>query len=76
VDLEDGSRALRGIPARSGDGMEKVFRVPELKAEWPGDWKAEDPAYSYPRLSPPRLANRFTAPRQWNLEKIFDFIMS
>ena len=76
VDLEDGSRALRGIPARGGDGMEKVFRVPELKEEWPGDWKAEDPAYSYPRLSPPRLANRFTAPRQWNLEKVFDFIIS
>jgi predicted YcjX-like family ATPase len=76
VSLEDGGRALRGVPARGGGGGTRVFRVPELLPDWPGDWKPEDPAYSYPRLSPPPLANRFTAPEQWNLEKIFDFILS
>lgn len=74
VDLEDGGRALRGIPAR--DDQVRVFRVPELRPEWPGDWPPEDPRYSYPRLSPPRLANRFTAPEQRNLDRIFDFIVS
>lgn len=74
VDLEDGSRALRAIPARGEE--ERVFRVPELRPEWPGDWDAEDPRYSYPRLSPPRLANRFLAPEQRNLDRIFDFILA
>ncbi len=74
VDLEDGGRALRGVPAR--DDRERVFRIPELKPEWPGDWPPEDPRYSYPLLSPPRLANRYLAPEQHNLEKIFDFIMA
>ncbi len=74
VDLENGDRALRGIPAR--DRGVRVFRVPELKPEWPADWGAEDPAYSYPRLSPPPLANRFMAPEQRNVDRIFDFIVS
>ena len=74
VDLEDGGRALRGIPAR--DREVRVFRVPELKPDWPADWAPEDPRYSYPRLSPPPLANRFMAPEQRNLDKIFDFIVS
>lgn len=74
VTLEDGSRALRGIPAR--DTEVRVFRIPELKPEWPASWAAEDPRYSYPRLSPPPLANRFMAPEQRNLDKIFDFIVS
>ncbi len=74
VDLEGGGRALRGIPAR--DGEVRVFRVPELAPDWPGDWQPEDPRFSYPRLSPPRLANRFVAPEQRNLDKIFDFIIS
>lgn len=72
--LDDGSRALRAVPAR--DTEQRVFRVPELHPEWPGDWASEDPRYSYPRLSPPRLANRFQAPPQRNLDKIFDFIMA
>ncbi len=74
VTLEDGSRALRGIPAR--DGGVRVFRVPELRADWPEDWGPEDPGYSYPRLSPPPLTNRFMAPDQRNLEQVFDFIVS
>lgn len=74
VDLEDGGRALRGVPAR--DGGTRVFRVPELRPDWPGDWEAEDRRYSYPRLLPPRLANRYQAPAQRNLEKIFQFIVS
>ncbi|MCD8352092.1 MAG: YcjX family protein [Planctomycetaceae bacterium] len=74
VDLDDGSRALRGIPAR--DHEVRVFRVPELKPDWPADWPPEDPRYSYPRLSPPPLANRFLAPEQRNLDRIFDFIVS
>lgn len=74
VTLPDGSRALRGIPAR--DSEVRVFRVPELRPDWPGDWPPEDPRYSYPRLSPPPLANRFMAPEQRNLDKIFDFIIS
>ncbi len=72
VDLENGGRALRGVPAR--DSVERVFRVPELRPEWPADWGPEDPRYSYPRLSPPPLANRFMAPEQRNLERVFDFI--
>lgn len=75
VDLEDGGRALRGIPARDPDRKVRVFRVPELKPDWPGDWPPEDARYSYPRLSPPPLANRFMAPEQRNLDRIFDFIM-
>ena len=74
VDLENGDRALRGIPAR--DREVRVFRVPELKPDWPADWAPEDPRYSYPRLSPPPLANRFMAPDQRNIDKIFDFIIS
>ena len=74
VTLEDGSRALRGIPAR--DKEVRVFRVPELRPDWPADWPPEDPRYSYPRLSPPPLANRYMAPEQRNLDQIFDFIMS
>ncbi len=74
VDLDDGSRALRGIPAR--DSEVRVFRVPELRPDWPADWPAEDPRYSYPRLSPPPLANRFMAPEQRNVDKVFDFIMT
>ena len=74
VDLEDGGRALRGIPAR--DREVRVFRIPELKPDWPGDWQPEDPRYSYPRLSPPPLANRYMAPEQRNLDRIFDFIIS
>lgn len=74
VDIEDGGRALRGVPAR--DDRERVFRIPELKPDWPGDWPPEDPMYSYPLLSPPRLANRYLAPEQHNLEKLFDFIMT
>lgn len=74
VTLEDGSRALRGIPAR--DSEVRVFRIPELRPEWPADWPPEDPRYSYPRLSPPPLVNRFMAPDQRNLDKIFDFIVS
>jgi predicted YcjX-like family ATPase len=76
VDLDDGGRALQGIPARSGGRETRIFRVPELRPEWPGDWEPEDPAYSYPRLSPPRLANQFIAPEQWNLEKVFNFILA
>ncbi|MCL2001482.1 MAG: YcjX family protein, partial [Planctomycetes bacterium] len=60
IDLEDNGRALRGIPAR--DNEVRTFRVPELKPDWPIDWLPEEPRYSYPRLSPPRLANRFVAP--------------
>ncbi len=76
VDLPDGGRALRGIPARGGAGGEvRVFRVPELGPEWPGDWEPEDQRYSFPLLSPPRLANRYLAPEQRNLDKIFDFLM-
>ncbi len=74
VDLEDGSRALKAIPAR--DTEERIFRIPELKPEWPGDWGPEDPCYSYPLLSPPKLSNRFMAPEQRNLDRIFDFIIS
>ncbi len=74
VTLEDGSRALRGIPAR--DSGVRVFRVPELAPDWPADWPPEDARYSYPRLSPPPLANRFMAPEQRNLDRIFDFIIS
>ncbi|MCC8109336.1 MAG: hypothetical protein LIQ30_09920, partial [Planctomycetes bacterium] len=65
---------LRGIPAR--DSEVRVFRVPELRPDWPADWPAEDPRYSYPRLSPPPLANRFMAPEQRNVDKVFDFIMT
>ena len=74
VDLEDGGRALRGIPVR--DTEPRVFRVPELRPDWPPDWPPEDPRYSYPRLSPPPLANRFLAPEQRNLDRIFEFIVS
>jgi predicted YcjX-like family ATPase len=74
VDLDNGDRALRGVPAR--DSEVRVFRVPELKPDWPADWAPEDPRYSYPRLSPPPLANRFMAPEQRNIDKIFDFIIS
>ncbi len=74
VDLENGDRALRGIPAR--DSEERVFRVPALAPDWPADWAPEDRRYSYPRLSPPRLANRFMAPEQRNIDRIFDFIIS
>lgn len=74
VDLDDGGRALRGIPAR--DDEIRTFRVPELKPEWPRDWGPEDPRYSYPLLSPLRLANRYLAPEQRNLDKVFDFLVS
>lgn len=74
VELEDGGRALRAIPARGRE--ERVFRIPELKPDWPEDWEAEDPRHSFPLLSPPRLANRFLAPEQRNLDRIFDFIIS
>ncbi|MCC8180913.1 MAG: YcjX family protein, partial [Planctomycetes bacterium] len=74
VELADGGRALRGIPRR--DTEERVFRVPELRPDWPHDWGPEDPRYSYPLLSPPRLANRYLAPEQHNLDKIFDFIFA
>lgn len=74
IDLDDGGRALKGIPAQ--DSEERIFRIPELKAEWPEDWGPEDPRYSYPLLSPPKLSNRFLAPEQRNLDRIFDFIMT
>ncbi len=74
VDLPDGGRALRGIPAR--DREEQVFRIPELGPEWPGDWGPEDPRYSFPLLSPPPLANRYLAPEQRNLDRVFDFLIS
>ncbi|MDR1533715.1 MAG: YcjX family protein [Planctomycetota bacterium] len=76
ADLEDGGRALQGVPAREGGSDLRLFRVPELKPVWPVDWGPEDPAYSYPRLAPARLTNRFAAPDQWNLEKVFDFILA
>jgi Predicted ATPase len=74
VDLSDGGRALRGIPAR--DKEIRTFHVPELGPEWPADWGPEEAQYSYPLLSPPRLANRYMAPEQRNLDRIFDFLIS
>lgn len=76
VELEDGTRALQGVPARSAGSEPSIFRVPEPPEAWPEDWRPEDRAYSYPRLSPPPLINRFMAPEQRNLEKVFDFIIS
>ena len=74
--LKDGSHALQAMPARGFTGQmpeePPTFRVPPLPAEWPeDDWEST----GYPRLMPPRLANKSSVPRQRNLEKIFDFIM-
>ncbi|MCC8191148.1 MAG: YcjX family protein [Planctomycetes bacterium] len=72
--LTDGSKALRGITA--WDGASNVFRVPSVPEKWPDHWEPEDPRFSFPRLLPPRLTNRFQAPKQRGLEHIFDFIIS
>jgi predicted YcjX-like family ATPase len=73
----DGRRILEGVPLRGNPEMAaRTFVVPELPSEWPADWAAEDPAYSYPRLAPGRLANRWQAPAHFGMEKILDFILS